>query len=149
MHQPPDRLVRRPRLSDSPLLSLLTRRRFCLSLLLVFLAATPEWAAPQASSFESGSGVVSPAVVATSIVQKNPDGTSQLVLLVLWRGNPGWFIDADSEGSSSHSSIGTSGDGKGGEVDADVPGDPGQDGRDGRGISLLVHRPDEPRVHRP
>ena len=112
-----DLLVRRPRSSEPPLRSLLTHRRFRLSLLLIFLAATPGWAVPEYSSFETGSRVVSPSVVATCIVRNKPDGASQLELLVLWRGNPGWFMRADSEeSSSSHGSVRTAGDDKGGEV---------------------------------
>jgi len=112
MQQGPDLLVRRPRSSDSPLRSLPTRRRFRLCALLIFLAATPGWAVPAHSSFETGSRVVSPAVVATCILRKNPDGTSQLELLVLWRGNPGWFMRSDSEESSSHGSVRASVDDK-------------------------------------
>lgn len=71
----------------------------------IFLTATLCWAAekPQPASVETsgGSRVVSPAVVATWIVRTEPHGRPELELLVFWRGTPGWFMRADSSGSSS------------------------------------------------
>jgi len=74
------------------------------SFAIAFLAATLCWAAevPQPGGVEtsSGSRVVSPAVVASWIAHTEHGGPSELELLVLWRGAPGWFMRSDSSGSS-------------------------------------------------
>lgn len=44
---------------------------------------------------------MSPTVVATWIARTEPRKLPELELLVLWRGAPGWFLRADSSGSSS------------------------------------------------
>jgi len=84
--------------------------------LVILLASTGRAESPQAASVESSSGsrLVSPAVVATWIVRKEPHGTSQLELLVLWRGTPGWFMRAGSEESSNSDSIQSTEDDRGG-----------------------------------
>ena len=48
----------------------------------------------------SGSRVVSPAVVATSITKQRQNGDGELELLVLWRGSPGWFLEGGKDGRS-------------------------------------------------
>ena len=48
----------------------------------------------------SGSRVVSPAVVATSITKQRQNGDGELELLVLWRGSPGWFLESGKDGRS-------------------------------------------------
>src|SRR4051812_47552789 len=64
------------------------------------LCWSPETAEPRRVGGSSGSGVVSPAVVATWIVREEPESLPKLELLVLWRGTPGWFMSGDSQGSS-------------------------------------------------
>jgi hypothetical protein len=57
----------------------------------------------------SSTGLVSPAVVATWMVRRDPNASSELDLLVLWRGSPGWFLKEgaqESSGGSSSSSAG-------------------------------------------
>ena len=49
----------------------------------------------------AGSRVISPAVVETWFATKKPPADSQLVLLVLWRGAPGWFLGGDRSGSAT------------------------------------------------
>jgi hypothetical protein len=43
--------------------------------------------------------VLSPTVVATWISHQDESGTSQLDLLVLWRGAPGWFMQGEGGGA--------------------------------------------------
>jgi hypothetical protein len=80
----------------------------------VFLVAALGWSAemhrPQSVEGSIGSRVVSPAVVATWVVRREPQGTRELELLVLWRGNPGCFMRAGSNGSSGSVSSGSAGD---------------------------------------
>jgi hypothetical protein len=57
---------------------------------------------------ESGSMAVSPAVVATSFASHSGGGTPQLRLLVLWRGEPGWFVKPESAGSHETGSLSSS-----------------------------------------
>jgi hypothetical protein len=57
----------------------------------------------QAASTTS-TGVVSPSVVATTIVEYPSDARADLQLLVLWRGKPGWFTAGDPDGRSGRSS---------------------------------------------
>ena len=52
----------------------------------------------------SGSGVVSPTVVATAVVAYPAVDQAELQLLVLWRGKPGWFTNGRSGSSSGGSS---------------------------------------------
>lgn len=69
----------------------------------IFLAATLCLAAekrPSIGGTTGGSRLVSPAVVATWFFRTGPGDVSELELLVLWRGTPGWFLRADSSGSS-------------------------------------------------
>jgi hypothetical protein len=71
---------------------------------LFFVAALcqgAEPAEPARPNLSSGSGIVSPTVVATWIVNEVADGKPRLELLVLWRGAPGWFMKEIPEGSSS------------------------------------------------
>jgi len=84
--------------------------------LVILLASAGRAESPQAESVEgsSGSRLVSPSVVATWIVRKEAHGTSQLELLVLWRGTPGWFMRAGSEESSNSDSIQSTEDDRGG-----------------------------------
>jgi hypothetical protein len=53
--------------------------------------------------------MVSPTVVATWIVRREPQSSAELELLVLWRGSPGWFMRADSTESSGGVSSGVTG----------------------------------------
>ena len=80
----------------------------------VFLVAALGWSAetrrPESVETSSGSRLVSPAVVATWLVRRVPQGTRELELLVLWRGNPGWFMRAGSNESSGSVSSGSAGD---------------------------------------
>lgn len=48
--------------------------------------------------------MVSPAVVATWMVRRDPNASSELDLLVLWRGSPGWFLKEGTQESSGGSS---------------------------------------------
>jgi len=84
--------------------------------LVILLASAGRAESPQAESVEgsSGSRLVSPSVVATWIVRKEAHGTSQLELLVLWRGTPGWFMRAGTEESSNGDSIQSTEDDRGG-----------------------------------
>jgi len=98
---------RQPRPSaelHAPLSTELPRCRSGVFLAALFLASSPcgpaEMAEPRRVDMSSGTGVVSPAVVATWIVREAPDGVPRLELLVLWRGTPGWFMKSESEGSS-------------------------------------------------
>lgn len=43
---------------------------------------------------------MSPAVVATWITEQQGDGPVELEMLILWRGNPGWFLRAGGSSSS-------------------------------------------------
>ena len=61
----------------------------------------------------SSSGLVSPAVVATWMVRREPNASSELDLLVLWRGSPGWFMKEGTQESSG----GESSSSAGGETD--------------------------------
>lgn len=80
----------------------------------VILATTLCWAAevppPRGVETSSGSGVVSPTVVASWVARTAPGGLPELELLVLWRGTPGWFMRADSSGSSGSVSTRSGGD---------------------------------------
>jgi hypothetical protein len=49
----------------------------------------------------SGSRVVSPTVVATTIIEYSSPDRAELQLLVLWRGAPGWFTNGGGSGSGS------------------------------------------------
>ncbi|HEY4229712.1 MAG TPA: hypothetical protein VGO79_06050 [Thermoanaerobaculia bacterium] len=71
--------------------------------ILLALAATcaTAVAAPTESvGGDSGSMAVSPAVVATWFATHAGDAPSELQLLVLWRGAPGWLVKPEKEGSS-------------------------------------------------
>lgn len=58
---------------------------------------------------ESGSPLVSPAVVATYFASHAGDAAPELDLLILWRGAPGWFVKPHSEGSKQTGSSRSSG----------------------------------------
>lgn len=51
----------------------------------------------------TGSGVVSPSVVATAIVEFPSPERARLLLLVLWRGAPGWMSKSGATGSGGSS----------------------------------------------
>jgi hypothetical protein len=68
----------------------------------IVLLATLGWSTgpqPEGVETSSGSHPVSPAVVATWIVRREPRASAELDLLVLWRGEPGWFM-AEGAGES-------------------------------------------------
>jgi hypothetical protein len=102
--KPPNMRVQPTRTSASPPRSPLTCWPLGGSSAALFLVSALCWSAdaaePRRLSGSSGSGVVSPAVVATWIVREEPDSLPKLELLVLWRGTPGWFMSGDSQGSS-------------------------------------------------
>ena len=54
----------------------------------------------------SGTGPVSPAVLATTMTVMNAPGIGTLDLLVLWRGTPGWFMRTGGQGGGGSSSSG-------------------------------------------
>ena len=54
----------------------------------------------------SGTGPVSPAVLATTMAVMNTPGRGTLDLLVLWRGTPGWFMRTGGQGGGGSSSSG-------------------------------------------
>ena len=54
----------------------------------------------------SGTGPVSPSVLATSMTVMSAPGRGTLELLVLWRGAPGWFMRTGGQGGSGSSSSG-------------------------------------------
>jgi hypothetical protein len=58
---------------------------------------------------DSGSMAVSPAVVATWFAGHAGEAPSELRLLVLWRGAPGWFTKPDGEGSKETGSSSSAG----------------------------------------
>jgi hypothetical protein len=91
----------------------LTRHPLGGSLAAVFLFAALAWSAekpkPESVETSSGSGMVSPTVVATWIVRREPQSSAELELLVLWRGSPGWFMREGSTESSGEVSSGVSG----------------------------------------
>jgi hypothetical protein len=79
-------------------------------LLLAIAVSSPSIRAQTSGTMtSSGSGPVSPAVVATWICHYERSDFGELDLLVLWRGTPGWFMRGGSGGSS-----GQSGGGRGG-----------------------------------
>lgn len=84
--------------------------RLMTSILLVIAAFTssPLHGQPRGMGMSSGSRVVSPAVVATWISQYEPPRFTELELLVLWRGTPGWFMRSDG-GESTSGSMGPPG----------------------------------------
>ena len=49
---------------------------------------------------QSSNQVVSGVAMASWVARVEPDGTRTLVLLVLWRGSPGWFTRGSGSGSS-------------------------------------------------
>ena len=49
-----------------------------------------------------GSRPVSPAVVATLFTNHSQAGDGELEVLVLWRGNPGWFLQSGRDGHSGN-----------------------------------------------
>ena len=53
------------------------------------------------SAVSLGSRIVSPAVVATVVARAGPSGAGELDLLILWRGRPGWFLEAGRDGRTS------------------------------------------------
>lgn len=68
--------------------------------LVTLLAVTlPALEQPEQTT-STGSRVVSPSVVATTIARIGDRRTTQLELIVLWRGSPGWFLGA-ADGSST------------------------------------------------
>jgi hypothetical protein len=83
--------------------------RGALAVLLLLVTLGQASALPQREESverSSGTGMVSPAVVATWIVRKEPNASSELDLLVLWRGSPGWFMKEGTNDSSSGTSTG-------------------------------------------
>ena len=64
---------------------------------------------PESGGGNSGGMAVSPAVVATSFARHAGDAPSELQLLVLWRGAPGWFTKPDREGSKESGSSSSAG----------------------------------------
>jgi hypothetical protein len=89
----------------------------------ILLALAAACAAAVAAPTESGGGdsgsmAVSPAVVATWFAGHAGDAPSELRLLVLWRGAPGWFAKpgAESEGARQAGSSHASGGGRPGHA---------------------------------
>jgi hypothetical protein len=67
-------------------------------LLILALTSSADYAQSGAASTSSGTGVVSPAVVATWLSHQETSDVAALDLLVLWRGTPGWFMKGSSKG---------------------------------------------------
>jgi hypothetical protein len=76
------------------------RCAIAVSLILLACSASMGRAQPRGGGTARGSGVVSPAVVATWSTRSEPSGGWALDLLVLWRGTPGWFMAGGGSGSS-------------------------------------------------
>ena len=98
-------------LARAPLVA--SRGAWAVALLVATLGRASAMPRSEAVERSSGTGVVSPAVVATWMVRREPNASSELDLLVLWRGGPGWFM---KEGASE-SSGGVSSSSAGGEND--------------------------------
>jgi hypothetical protein len=66
------------------------------------LAASEVEAPPQGARREtqSGSSVIAPSVIASSLITRDEGGEGTLELLVLWRGSPGWFLRRSGSGGS-------------------------------------------------
>jgi hypothetical protein len=76
------------------------------------LLATLGWSTgprPEGVETSSGSHPVSAAVVATWIVRTEPRASPELDLLVLWRGEPGWFM-AEGAGESRSGTMSATGE---------------------------------------
>jgi hypothetical protein len=67
-------------------------------------------------SISSGTRIVSPAVVATTIATNARQGNGELELLVLWRAEPGWFMEHGATGTSQRTSGRTLASSSGGAI---------------------------------
>jgi hypothetical protein len=76
------------------------RGAIAVPLILMTFSLSMGRAQPPGVRAASGSGVVSPAVVATWFTHREPAGGWALELLVLWRGTPGWFMAGGGSGGS-------------------------------------------------
>lgn len=67
----------------------------------------PRMPRPGATATSSATQVVSPAALMTWMTRYGHDGVHSLDLIVLWRGQPGWFMRGTSRSASSGGSAGS------------------------------------------